>query len=44
MGEGSALMVCNQCVASKDNNSTVEDTEELFIAKPPLLAEIETLP
>lgn len=44
MGEGSALRVYNQHMASKDNNSTVKDAEELFIAKPLLLAEIETWP
>lgn len=44
MGEGSALGIYNQCVAGKTNNSIVKDTEEVFIAKPLLLAEIETWP
>lgn len=44
MGEGSALGVYNQHVASKDNDSTDKDTKELFIAKPLLLAEIKAWP
>lgn len=44
MGEGSALGVYKQRMASRDNNTTVKDTQKLFITKSLLLAETEAWP